>query len=254
MKFLNKELNSPGPNKSPDVVSANDLPRPARGNADLSGGSANVTGATTINGIASSPIGTQIMYQFDGALILKHDTAASAGFDSIDMPGNVDRTTVAGDIILLESQGAGNNYRALNYQGADGQGTWTPTIQDSSANNGEGQTYNIQEGTYTKIGNRVFFQGLLQITSLGTLTTSDAALLAGFPFAANSSANKEGGFHVFSGAGLAITANSHITGIMSVGQTRAVLREWNQTSGDSSLLLSELTASGIIQFEGQYIT
>ncbi len=99
--------------KGADIISANDLPLP-------DGVSADVTGTTDINGVAESLAGTLVVYQFDDVLTLKHDTAASAGFDSLDLPTDADIPTTAGDIIVLESQGAGNPYRTISYKKADG--------------------------------------------------------------------------------------------------------------------------------------
>jgi len=99
--------------KGADIASANDLPLP-------DGVSADVTGTTDINGVADSLPGTFVVYQFDDVLTLKHNTAASAGFDSIDLPGDLDITTKAGDIIVLESQGSGNLYRTISYTRSDG--------------------------------------------------------------------------------------------------------------------------------------
>jgi hypothetical protein len=53
------------------------------------------------------------------------------------------------------------------------EGTWTPNVGGTA-------TYNVQIGTYTKIGNRVFFEGSMTINAIGTGST---IVISGLPFA-----------------------------------------------------------------------
>lgn len=63
------------------------------------------------------------------------------------------------------------------YSGVE-QGDCTLTIEGSGG--GSGQTYGIQEGHYIKIGNTVFVNGIIQLTSKGTI--SGDTEIHGFPF------------------------------------------------------------------------
>jgi len=159
--------------KGADIASANDLPLP-------DGVSADVTGVITINGVGESLAGTLVVYQFDGILTLKHNTAASAGFDSVDLPGDADITTAAGDIIVLESQGAGNLYRVISYEKADGSstviqtgrtiqvvsvqdgevatGTTTVPLDDTIPQNTEGDEYITLAITPTNVNNKLLIE------------------------------------------------------------------------------------------------
>jgi len=145
--------------KGADIASANDLPLP-------DGVSADVTGTTTVNGVADSLPGTFVIYQFDDVLTLKHNTAASAGFDSIDLPGDLDIITKAGDIIVLESQGSGNLYRTISYTRSDGA-TIALIVEDDFTVITAGSSYRLDfqdeelstsSGSYIKVTEDIVIQ------------------------------------------------------------------------------------------------
>lgn len=87
--------------KGANVASANDLTLGNDGNAFT------ITGTTTINGIASAnwASGNVIYLLFSGALTLKHNTAAGAGFASLKLAGSADLTTAADTLISLMYDG-----------------------------------------------------------------------------------------------------------------------------------------------------
>jgi len=58
------------------------------------------------------------------------------------------------------------------------EGTWTPTLRFNQ--NASGITYSTQDGQYTKIGNMVYINGIILLTSKGSNT--GAATIAGLPF------------------------------------------------------------------------
>ena len=65
------------------------------------------------------------------------------------------------------------------------EGTWTPSF-GSTSGSFTSVTYSLQEGNYTKIGNRVYFECRLQ-KSASTLGTAGGGLLvAGLPYQVNS--------------------------------------------------------------------
>jgi hypothetical protein len=58
-------------------------------------------------------------------------------------------------------------------------GTFTPTVTDSS---GDAAGYAGQAGRYTKVGNTVFIDVMVQTNSIGGMTAGDAVRIGGFPF------------------------------------------------------------------------
>jgi len=142
-----------------------------------------ITGTTTISSIDSKGVGTQVTLRFDGVLTLTHNGA------DLPLPGDDDITTAAGDIAVFYEYASGD-WRCISYTRADTapilyeEGTWTPTLQDASFSDGEGQTYSTQLGRYTRIGREIFIEFEMRLSSLGTL--SGNVYLAGLPFSAHS--------------------------------------------------------------------
>ena len=128
-------------------------------------------------------------------------------------------------------------------------GTWTPTLQDVSASDAEGQTYSSQLGRYTRINNTIFFRGYLQLTSFGTLTGD--MLIGGLPYLSSSSANG-GTLIVNRSINLNILAGSNIAGLIPGGTNVARLHIWDTTTGSQPLDISKITNSSYFSFEGQY--
>jgi hypothetical protein len=89
-------------NKGSDISSANSLTLPTDGWAF------DITGTTTINSISARNAGLAILFRFDGALQLTHNST------SLDLPGGANITTVAGDIAQFISEGSGN-WRCFSY-------------------------------------------------------------------------------------------------------------------------------------------
>lgn len=83
-----------------DVTAANDTTL-------TKGNYFDITGATTINGIAIAgwTAGSIVTLQFDSTPTVKHNTAASAGFASILLAGSGDFSATAGDTLTLRYDG-----------------------------------------------------------------------------------------------------------------------------------------------------
>lgn len=81
--------------KGADVASATALPLLSDGN------SVDVTGTTTVTSINSVGVGTWVMLQFDGALILTHHAS------NLILPGGANITTAAGDHALMYEYASG---------------------------------------------------------------------------------------------------------------------------------------------------
>jgi hypothetical protein len=129
------------------------------------------------------------------------------------------------------------------------QGTFTPTIQDSTLSNGESQTYTTQTGTYIRIGDIVWIWINVIVNSLGTLTTTEEAKIADLPFACRTST---GTVSVGYASSLAITAGNAVTGFIDVGTSYIRLWKWSGTGGPSALTVAELSAGGQILLSGFY--
>lgn len=133
------------------------------------------------------------------------------------------------------------------------QGTWTPTIQDSSFSDGEGQTYLIQAGNYIKIGNHVLITGQVAINSLGTMTGASQAFIAGLPFAANSDSDRQGSITVGRAGSLAVVANENVSGTVKEGATYIEVWSWNATTGSDAMTITEISSGGQLWIFGQYV-
>lgn len=142
--------------------------------------------------------------------------------------------------------------KSLNSFGYN-EGTWTPTLQDSSLSDAEGQTYSLQEGHYLRIGSIVFITCAINMTSLGTLTTTDPAYIGGLPFTPSATLYG-GGVTSYLGASLNITAGGSITGTINPGSSEILLRQWNSATGSPTTTVATITASGDIYLQGFYLT
>lgn len=75
--------------KGADIASANDAVLLADGNYN------DITGTTTINGFTDGVLNETRKFHTDAVTTLKHNTAASVGFSSLWLPGEVDLATTA---------------------------------------------------------------------------------------------------------------------------------------------------------------
>jgi len=118
------------------------------------------------------------------------------------------------------------------------EGTWTPSVGGTA-------TYTNQNGKYTKIGNTVFIEGHLQISSIGTGSTTT---MSGLPFTAGSTV--EGGLHVTYFNGLAVDVISTVLGVNSNStNTTAYSRTTGGTASSSVAIYGD---SARIYFYGHY--
>ena len=129
-------------------------------------------------------------------------------------------------------------------------GTWTPTIQDTTGSDAEGQTYATHSGNYFCINDLCYITGYITMSSLGTLTTSEQARIGGLPF---TTANQTGSITIDEANSLNITAGQVVGGYIGANSTQIFLTLWDATTGTTDFLLSELTASGYISFSGMCV-
>ena len=132
------------------------------------------------------------------------------------------------------------------------EGTFTPTVLDTSLSAAEGQAYTTQVGRYTKLGNRVTIQIRVQISDLGCLTTGDSLVVGGLPFTTLNLASSEASFVVGTGGTLAIAAGVTVTGLSGINVSYINMNLWDATTGVTSMLVSELSADGRLHITGIY--
>jgi hypothetical protein len=123
------------------------------------------------------------------------------------------------------------------------EGTFTPTITFGGA--AVGVTYATQEGNYTKVGNRVFFDGILTLAAKGSST--GVAVLVGLPFT----------------VGATVACSIHMTSVTSgVGDTFLSGRPSATSTGiridkiaagvGTQLTEADFTDNTLITFSGHY--
>jgi hypothetical protein len=102
---------------------------------------------------------------------------ASGSFTNVTIAQLLDiSAATAGQIKFPAAQNPSANVNTLDdYE----EGTFTPTISFGGAS--VGVTYSIQNGTYTKIGNRVIFDIFIALSSKGS--SVGTVLIGGLPFA-----------------------------------------------------------------------
>ena len=141
------------------------------GNTELGIG----TGDTGLNffnqGDAICPVNMDNGFDRNGAIDLGRDGVA---FKDLYLSGGV----------FLGGTGSAN--KLDDYE----EGTWTPVL--SSSNGESGQSYNSQEGSYTKVGSLVYCSAWINVTSIGTIGGS-YAFLKGLPFTVGSGNKNYGG-------------------------------------------------------------
>ena len=122
------------------------------------------------------------------------------------------------------------------------EGTWTPVIRDLAGNVA---TSSAADGSFTRIGNRVFIGFNIQLSSIGSMTGS-YVLIAGIPFNHNSgSDNGTGNIDYFNNfntsySGLSLDTSSTasllwLTGTAAGGDTSQVYVPVSAISGDERI-------------------
>lgn len=134
----------------------------------------------------------------------------------------------------------------------DQERAWTPVLWDDSLNSGEGQAYAVAVGSYRIIGKEVHFKGYIQLSSLGTLTGVQTARIGGLPYVSSSVANSHSAISVGYASGLAMSTASAVAGYVGVGVQYVNLTKFSATSGSANLIISDVSASGLLILSGYY--
>jgi len=149
-------------------------------------------------------------------------------------------------------------FAALTITGAiTSAGATVPTVTTGSftmvLSDGTNTDATLVQSTcdYTKIHNRVFLNGRLEASSLGSL--SGAIKITGLPFTA-AAVGAPGGITCVSASNLNVTAGTAIAGLIEGSATEILLQAWNSTGGASTMTAAQLSADGDISFIGSYRT
>ena len=137
----------------------------------------------------------------------------------------------------------GLDLNTLNYYEED---AFTPIVLGStSAGTG---TYSTQNGTYTRIGNRVFFNAYV---SWSAHTGTGFLRFGGLPFTAINSSIGYSALNIYMDGAITLGANGVITGYVLPNTTTALLGYYT-SGGSASTQVSMDTAGGLI-ISGHYI-
>ena len=129
-------------------------------------------------------------------------------------------------------------------------GTFTPTLQDGTHSDSEGQGYTRQDGSYTLIGDMVFYTIDIVMSSLGTLTTGSQAFIGGLPF--NSEGSYDWACYVGYAQGLTVSAEESVTGWIGNGVKYINLQAWQSTVGVQSFTVAQMSSNGQLKMSGMY--
>ena len=136
-----------GVNKGSDIASANTLTVGTDGNYF------DITGTTQINTLTVAA-NREFTFQFDGALVLQHHAS------NLDLPGEANITTAAGDVASFFSTGA-NTVQCVNYTRANGA-----SVAAASSD--------LVDDTSPQLGGALDCQGN-DITAAGTIKMTEQA-------------------------------------------------------------------------------
>jgi len=132
-------------------------------------------------------------------------------------------------------------------------GTFSPELWDPSNSGAEGQTYAVQEGSYTRHGNRVFVSVDLTMSGLGTLSAISEARIGNLPFVPEFSGRDSAYSGYSANLGLAVAGGNVVgTFVSSGGGGYLALNEWASISGTSLLRIFQITSSGVLKLSGNY--
>jgi hypothetical protein len=141
--------------------------------------------------------------RFDGAQLIPF-VGTSASDNAVDLGYSSNRfrdAYIGGGVVFGATGGSVTSKTLDDYE----EGSWTPVIGGNSSTSG--QSYSVQYGTYTKIGNAIHLHAYVAFTTTGTMSGSYATV-QGLPF---SVANNNGSYAAvnvgyYSGLGISVTS------------------------------------------------
>ena len=149
--------------------------------------------------------------------------------DAIDIGGNPHRFK---DLYLSGGAYIGGTVSANKLDDYE-EGSWTPVLEGSGATSGV--AYSRRQGTYTKVGNKVFVNFHIVLSSEGTIGST--AKISGLPFSGNSSPLYQV-CHIMSG-NMALDKDQILTGMQYASNAFIYLM-----IQESDLALVQVTGNG----------
>jgi hypothetical protein len=128
-------------------------------------------------------------------------------------------------------------------------GTITPILVDSGLV-AKGATYAAQQGNYVLDGGWVYFNIYMEVTGLGTLTTSDAAFIIGLPYVNN--AIDIASLSVGYSTGMSMAAGNIPCARVGSSEQFIRLAAFRNGPNVTPMLISEFSATGTIALSGSY--
>lgn len=133
-------------------------------------------------------------------------------------------------------------------------GTWTPELRDHVGNTLSAGSHLYQDGTYTKIGNLVFFSCRVGIgATITPLVATNAIRVYGIPYTHADAGSTRTAITVGFGFSMSMgTAGYSPAGFLQSSYIQ--LKLWDSSSGASDLLVQELSTNGYLYISGTYRT
>ena len=176
----------------------------------------------------------------------------SSKLNTLRLLGSYGNSLLPGNIQFPATQVVSSDVNVLDdYE----EGTWTPILADTNLAD-EGATYTLRRGSYTKIGNRVYFDCYMDLSGLGTLTGGAAASIIGLPYASRNTPGNLSIVNIGYATGLALSAAATIQGRVGTNVSHITLSKWPaaSTTGSSALTVTEISATGLLSMTGSYET
>jgi hypothetical protein len=181
--------------------------------------------------------GYPITFYPAGAIAATFTTGGNLQLQKNISVGNATPTTSGAGITFPATQSASTNANTLDdYE----EGTWTPTF-GGSGSDPTGVSYGYQEGTYTKIGNRVFVEFFLSFTTFTGGASS--FLIRGLPF--TGSGNGDGPMKI---ENVPLTAGkTYLVGTISASNI-APNQVGSNTTWNNLTVGTEVTSSATVKY------
>lgn len=129
------------------------------------------------------------------------------------------------------------------------EGSWTPTFGGSGGQSG--QAYSLQVGRYIKVGKKVFVEGRVTLSTLGTLTGS--VQIQGLPFTSENVSSLSAACNCGFVANLAAATFSQLGGFVDTNATTITLHGFKgAATGTSAVAQADFTATTSIIFSATY--
>jgi len=133
------------------------------------------------------------------------------------------------------------------------EGTWTPTLVSTSAT----FAYSIQSAIYTKVGDCVTFNCVIQLDGGGNSFSSNSVALNGWPFASRNSQGANARFFIYGRYLNLDSGNDYYYAYAQLdgNSSSATLRESGDNVATASLTSNDLSSSsGQLYLHGHYYT